>query len=375
MDAGVLVTAGGHRLPALKLTAGMLVNKTIVLYGSSGTGKTVIIKNIMRVVSDQIDQILLVSPTEPSNRSYDGYIDPALIHYSLDLPDPRDPKDTPAKRAMRLLESIFKRQEMMAAIFTRASRSAVIAQLYQRLSAGERRESDGIIESLGRKRRRAVAEIHRTHAADAGRAAEELKVVDEKFRDVAKLVHRRSLVPAVGRLWARRDLSEDERYTLRYLCFKPHLLLIFDDCAADLKPYFKKAVLRKLFYQNRHVFITMVISCQDDTDLPANLRKNAFVSIFAESIVCTANFDRASNSYPKATRVLVTESVGEVFKGFRKMAYIRDDSKKQYFYHLTCENSVPSLFGSPALAQLCNAVHADGVAMDKDNPFYDKFKI
>jgi hypothetical protein len=100
-------------------------------------------------------------------------------------------------------------------------------------------------------------------------------------------------------LWDRNDLSEDERCCLQHLHFNPRLLLIFDDCAAQLKPFFNKDVFRLLFYQNRHSFITVVLCCQDDTDLPANLRKNAFLSFFTEPVICTANFGRQANQFSK----------------------------------------------------------------------------
>lgn len=370
-----LVTESGKRVPELVLHPGLFIDRTTVLYGPSKTGKTVIVKNIMEQTHGHIEQILVVAPTEPSNRSYDGFVDPSLIHYRMHLPDPTDKKDTEPKAALRFLETVYKRQEMMAAIYTRANRPETLSAIYHRLTETERKTGDRYIASLERKRRRVVDSIRRQFARDPGRCDAKVKEVNEKFEKMLVLVYKKFLTPNVDRLWRKKDLTEDERYSLYYLHFNPRLLLIFDDCAAQLKPFFNKEVFRKLFYQNRHSFITVVICCQDDTDLPTNLRKNAFISIFTEPIVCLSNFERASNKFPKTTKQYVTEIVPDVYVGYRKIAYIREDDNRQHFYHITCNYPTPFQFGSEALTELCGAVRSDGITMDKDNPFFDKFRL
>ncbi|GFR88150.1 BA71V-B354L [Elysia marginata] len=369
------VTVNGKKVPELLLHPGLFVDRTTVIYGPSKTGKTVIVKNIMKQVYDHIEQVLLVAPTEPSNRSYAGFVDPSLIHYRMYLPDPTDKRDTEFKAAMRFLETVYKRQEMMAAIYTRANSLDTLSELYSRLSHTKRGRGDHHIASLQRMRRRVIDGVRRQYACNLGQSDQKVKEADEKFEKMLILVYKKFLTPNIESLWKEQDLNENERCCLYYLHFNPRLLLIFDDCAAQLKPFFNKEIFRKLFYQNRHSFITMIICCQDDTDLPTNLRKNAFISIFTETIVCTSNFDRGSNRFPKATKAYVAEIAPEVFIGFRKLAYIREDDKRQHFYHLTCTYPRPFLFGSNALSELCATVRSEGVTMDTDNPFYEKFRV
>ena len=366
----------GKRVPGLRMHPGLFVDKTTVIYGPTKTGKTVIVKNIMRLTHDRIEQILVVAPSEPSNRSYEGYVDPPLIHYRLWLPDPKNPrKDDGAKGGMRFLEAVWQRQEMMAAIYTRANSLESLARLYARLSKTARHEGDRNFDVLGRKRRRTVENIRRRFPDDGGRRDEKCKEVEEKFTEMLTLVYKKFISPEVERLWRLRGLSEDERYSLNYLFFNPRLLLIFDDCSAQLKPLFNKEIFRKLFYQNRHSFISVVVCCQDDTDLPTNLRKNAFVSIFTEPIVCCSSFDRTSNQFSKPTKAYVNEVVAEVYQGHRKLAYIRSDDKRQHFYHVTASYPKKFKFGSVALLELCAAVRSEGVAMDKENPYWEKFRV
>ena len=375
-EEGCLQTESGKKIPALVIGASMFIDRTVAIYGPSKTGKTVITKHIMKAVNGHIEQIIIIAPSEPSNRSYEGFVDPPFIHYRLYLADPLNPKkDDGAKGALRFLEAVWKRQEMMAAIYTRANNAEVLAQLYGRLPKTTRIEGLRYIEVINVKRGRVIERVRKQYATEAGRCEEKVKEVNEKFKKMLILLYKKYIAPTYEELWDRGDLSEDERYSLYYLNFNPRLLLIFDDCAAQLKPFFNKDIFRLLFYQNRHSFITVVLCCQDDTDLPTNLRKNAFLSFFTEPIVCMSNFERASNKFPKQTKAIINEIIGDVFKGHRKMAYIREDDHRQHFYHVQFPYPKPFRFGSEASHELCDNVQSAGVSMDKENPFYDRFKI
>jgi len=375
-EEGFILTETGKKIPGLVIGASMFIDRTVAIYGPSKTGKTVITKHIMKAVNGHIEQIIVIAPSEPSNRSYEGFVDPPFIHYRLYLADPANPKkDDGAKGALRFLEAVWKRQEMMAAIYTRANNAEILAQLYGRLPKATRLEGLRYIEVINGKRGRVIERVRKQYAAEAGRREEKVKEVNEKFKKMLVLLYKKYIAPLYEELWERDDLTEDERYSLYYLTFNPRLLLIFDDCAAQLKPFFNKDIFRLLFYQNRHSFITVVLCCQDDTDLPTNLRKNAFLSFFTEPIVCMSNFERSSNKFPKPTRALINEIIGDVFKGHRKLAYIREDDHRQHFYHVQFPYPKPFRFGSLASHELCDSVQSAGVSMDKENPFYDRFKI
>jgi hypothetical protein len=373
---GILTTSSGHHVPRLPVSPTLFIDRTVAIYGPSGTGKTVITKHIMQAVQGHIEQVIVVAPSEPSNRSYAGTVDPPFIHYRMFLADPTNPKkDDGPRGALRFLEAIWKRQEMMAAIYTRANNPDVLARLYARISSSARRAGSDIIESVNEKRARVVDRVRKQHAEDSGRCEERIKDVNSKFKKMLVLIYKKFITPEYEELWARSDLSEDERYSLAYIAFNPRLLLIFDDCAAQLKPFFTKDIFRLLFYQNRHSFITVIISCQDDTDLPANLRKNAYVSFFTEPVVCSSNFERSSNKFGKPARAYIADIAPDIFRGNRKLAYIREDERRQHFYHFECPYPKPFRFGSDALHELTVAVQSEGVSMDKDNPYFSSFKL
>lgn len=372
-----LITESGKRIPELQLQASHFLDRVAVLYGPTKTGKTVIVKHAMKLVHGHIDQVFVIAPTEPSNRSYEGIVDAPLIHYRMYAPDPSNPKkEDDAKGPARFLEGFYKRQEMMAAIYTRANDLKTLASLYARLPQKTRAEGLKTVEILNKKREHAIMTIRRRFADNKPQADEKIKETDDKFKQILALIYKKYIIPFYESLMAMKDLTEDETYSLQYINFNPRLLLIFDDCAAQLKPLFNKEIFRKVFYQGRHVFISCIICCQDDTDLPANLRKNALLSIFTDPVVASSNFDRGSNKFSKPQKQFVAEAVPEIFGvNHRKLVYIREDDKRQNFYHLTATKFPKFKFGSPALLELCTAVKSAGVTMDTSNPYFSTFAI
>jgi hypothetical protein len=375
---GNLLLESGAKIARLTITPKMLIDHTIVIFGPSGTGKTVITKHIMKQLNGPIEQAIIIAPSEPSNQSYKGIVDPPLIHYRLYLPDPANPKkDDGKKGALRFLNAVWDRQEMMASYYTRANDLKTLAQLFTRLPEHVRKEGLERIKSMN-ARREAVTRLltkKYSNVEDAGVCAEKIKEINQKFQKMLVLVYKKYIYSMHAELLGRADLTEDERCCIVYINMNPRLLLVFDDCAAQLKPFFNSEVFRKLFYQNRHSFITVVVCCQDDTDLPANLRKNARLTFFTTDVIARSNFERTANQFPKETKLLVNEMVKPVFQGHRKLVYIREDPARRHFYHILLPIPEPFRFGSSASHELCEAVQNSGMSMDKENPYYSSFKL
>jgi hypothetical protein len=372
-DSDIITTKSGRKIHKLPMIPSTFVDRSIVIYGPSRTGKTLITKHIMEVVNGYIEQVLVVSPSEPTNKSFEGFVDPPFIHYRVYMGDTT--KDEGNKGGLRFLESVWKRQEMMSSIYIRANNLDALSSLYSRLPEKVKKKGIEYIKLMNNKRKIAITKAKSQYHDDRDKFDEKTKDINEKFKKMTALIYKKHIITYYNRLWKCTNLSENERYSLLYLQFNPKLLLIFDDCAAQLKPFFSKEIFRMLFYQNRHSNITVIITCQDDTDLPANLRKNAFISFFTEPIVCESNFTRESNKYPKQIRQIANEVSSEVFKENKKVAYIREDDRKINFYYTNVTRSKPFKFGSSASHELCKIIQNDGVTMDKENPYYDKFKI
>ncbi|WGG63041.1 B354L [African swine fever virus] len=350
-----LTTHSGKLIPELQFKAHHFIDKTTVLYGPSKTGKTVYVKHIMKILQPHIEQILVVAPSEPSNRSYEGFVHPTLIHYRLWLADKQKKNDN--KGAERFLEAIWQRQTMMSSIYSRVNNIDMLKTLYHKLPI-----------DIQQKENKNIAKV------ECLKAEQKDQKKEEKITSLYQQLLKKIIIQNIH-MYKNLCLTEDEKFTLNYINLNPRLLLILDDCAAELHPLFTKEIFKKFFYQNRHCFISMIICCQDDTDLPANLRKNAFVSIFTNASICMSNFSRQSNRYSKQDKEYVEEISHIVFKGYRKLVYIREDEHRQHFYHSTVPLPTAFSFGSKALLKLCKAVYSKEVVIDKSNPYWSKFRL
>jgi hypothetical protein len=270
---------------------------------------------------------------------------------------------------------------MLASIYKRANRLDVLEQLILKLPKDIRKQIEKKTNTINNHKfqiREQYKNISKHTSKTSSLTSEDPKLheIDERFNEMLLKMYKQNLYKYLKTLWTRSDLTLEEKYTLQYIDFNPRMLIIFDDCAAQFKPVFNTDVFNQYFYLNRHNFITVFIACQDDTDLPTNLRKNAFVSFFAEPIVCQSNFERASNNFSKPMKEKVKRIISFVFKErHRKLAYIRNDETGQHFYHYSFPQPGMFQFGSPALYDLCKAVSNQGFNMNKDNPYFNVFNI
>lgn len=376
-DEGYLHTSSGAKIPSLKIDASTILDRTIAIYGPSKTGKTVITKNLMKILNKQIGQALIIAPSEPSNKSYEGVVDPPLIHYRMYLPKPNasSKTDEDSKGAIRFLKSIWARQEAMASTYNTANRPEILKSLYSKINHNSKQAANTIIQKIRTKEQKTCAQIKINRAMDQCRLENEIGDITTRTEAAVLKIYKKVISDNYDFLWKHQSLTKDERYSLTYIDFSPRLLLIFDDCAAQFRPLFTQDIFRMLFYQNRHCYLTVIFCCQDDTDLPPNLRKNAYISFFTTTVTASSNFERASNSFQKGTKKYVSDIVNDVFVGNRKLAYLRDDDKNQNFYHIEFQLPGKFYFGSDSVRQLCTEVKNNGMSISKENPFYKCFEI
>lgn len=368
LDGFLHLPAGGE-VGEMVIDPSTVLDRSTALYGPSGTGKSAMIKHIMHVLQGRVNQVIVVCPTAIANRSYEGLIPPQCLFLRPYLPDPARPsRDDGAKGVARFMETIMRRQEAAMATWRNATRPAVVERLAARLPAPVRRKVAAALERVGQRR----DELLRR----AGGRAEETRA---RSVELAQRIVARAVALHRDDLWKLR-LSEEERHALVYSAANPRLLLVFDDCAADLKPLFSKDFFRRLLYQGRWLGLTVLFAFQDDTDIPANLRKNVFLSIFTEAVVARAFFERGANQFAPETRALAAgQIVPAVFAdgrpvNIRKLAYLREDPARRNFYHVTARIHPHERFGSSELWELADAVGGDEPNVDESNPFHAIFR-
>ena len=370
----IVLTKNGDKIPPFTLPIKEMLDISIVLYGPSKTGKTVMMTDYIRKFMPYIDEVFVVSPTEPSNKSFEGFIDPAFIHYKF-APLDKMGRTIPSSEYQGLdLNALWNRQEMKASIYIRANNIEILAELFNMLSSSQRHKAKEIINKIEKRRDIFAKKITKMYSDNKGELQKRIKSINKGSDDLIRDVYRDTILLHYKQLWGIRGLSEDHKFSLKYINFNPRLLLIFDDCAADLKKYMRLDIIGNLFYRNRHVFITGLYAFQDDTNLDNNLRKNAFISIFTGPRVCKIHFGRKdSGGYTKEEGKYVEDAVDEVFVGNRKLVYMREDS--QHFYHHTAKTVTRARFGNKTMHKFCDKIQPHGATMDESNPYFDHFKV
>jgi hypothetical protein len=374
----LLITRNGHAVPEAPLTPAAYMRRTTVLYGPSGAGKSVGITAIMKLLAPEIDNVVVISPTEPVNQTYRGIVPGTLIHTAMYAKDPRGPdkkrKNDEALGAERFLQTVWDRQEMAVAMHRLASDERILATLFARTPTRVLEVGRQHLGQIDARSREATSLVRRQYAGDPGVRDSKVNAIEAACRAAHVRTYQRLLGGERAELLRRPDLTQDEVYALQNLTTNPHMLLIFDDCASDLKPLWQTTVFRKLFYQNRHQYITILMSCQDDTDLPSNLRKNVFMSFFATQVACSANFTRASNSYAPLVRDQAADVARAVYETkYRMLAYQRDDPTQRVFYHVRFPIAGNFRFGNPALWELCERIVSDKATVNANNRFLQSF--
>lgn len=353
----------GDTVPGLELTAELILDRSVVLCGASGSGKTVFIKDIMAKLRGHIDECLIVSPSEKSNPQYAGYVPKALIHEHPYKVDPSKRKESVKDKTERFIETIIARQVARTTAYRHANDVNTLAQLFGRLPRPIREHGLRRIQVLNERRHQMLARF-----SDKARREE----VNEKFRTMLSLLYKRYLVPSLELLWDMRDdMSNAERDALQNIQLNPRFLLVFDDCAAELKSLFRMPSFRSLFYQGRHYGLTVVFSIQDDTDLDANLRKNTYLTVYTQKSACCAAFTRTGPS--PDTKKFVARNADAVFSGHRKMALSRHDPSGNQIYYISCSKHDKFEFSPPAVWQLCGEVECEDDTVDKNNAFMDLY--
>jgi hypothetical protein len=358
-----------NSIESFKFTHKIFLHKSTMVYGESESGKTVIIVNILKTLKSFIDQIIVICPTDPSNHSYSGNIDAITNEQKGIVPSPLIHTQLTAE----LIEKIYKRQEALAACYEKANRQDILELLFNKIKHKEEKAMK-FLELATRQKIEQEKNIRDTYL-DKNAIEKKINKISKNFKEFHTAIYKKYIAKYSEDL-SRLNLSEDEKHTLKYISLNPNIIIILDDCSADLKDKKIKACpsFNKFFFQGRHVYITFIISLHSDIILDTAFRRNAFVNIFTTRSCASAYFERTTNAFDPDAKRKAKEAIQYIQpmnEGFRKIAYIRTENK---FYTLAAEKDDNFSFGCPALRYFCDKIKIKGASTDSTNPFNNYFK-
>ena len=325
--------------------------RTTILYGASGGGKSFIGKWIMSIVQPYIPNIIVICPTEGANDGYKGSVPDRCIKTKIDVKE---------------LKDLYDRQVDATETYNKVNNMDTLKRLFMRANDMTAIHLVGRIERICQSK---LDQIKNSKVLNYAQKKEQTDASEKKLKSVLRRTYKNTIRQYRDTLMARRDLSELEKLSIKYLDFNPSLLLILDDCQAEIAKWAGDETINKLFFQGRHVWVTSVYMLQSDSGKPGlspGIRKNAFNSIFTDPGVAMHFFKNEQNAFTTKMKKDAMHIVEELFKpnpdgteNFKKFVYSRMDTTAKFRY-LVADAPENLKMGSPALWKLCESVPFEG---------------
>ena len=363
MSNSSLLLDDGTEIPMFNKNYKLFLNKSIILYGSSGSGKSIIMRDILYILKNHIPNVVVIAPTNNLNHSYDGIIPTQLIF-------PEVTED--------LIKGIFKRQKGVVNIYNMINNITKLENIYYKIA----KEDDNIIKS---KIEKGYIEIKRKYDQNNSIHISEKKIklqeLESLHKDKMKEFYKKVINKyrnLINTNQNYKNLFDDiELKMINFININPSMLLIIDDAAVSANIWCKYQEIKELFMNGRHWKMTFMISFQDDKLLDSSLRKNAFINIFTTETICNAFFNRSANNFTPQEKKKMAKVSNFIFndsklkdKNYKKMVHIKD--KVPNVYYIIADYVDDFKFGSMHLHTLCDKVKKDNEITD--NEFEEEIK-
>ncbi len=337
------------------------LNKTIVIYGKRGSGKSTIVDEIMYMCRDHIPFLYVIAKSVSANNPYKGKVPINCIK---------------ANASKEWMEDFLRLQQSRTKLY-------VVANTIEFLRSTFHKISDSRALLLEKKIRADAQEykqkIQLNPNYNFGKKKEDAdkvdSIMDASLIDLYKN-HIRFFKMKLLEMIKKRQLSREEVCVVQYLDFKPHVMLVFDDCASKLKEWCKKSTtIKEMFYEGRHYYITLMITTQSDKELESELRQNVDLRIFTTDQSAISSFGRVSDAYPKQTRELAELCAGRIFRSetkygnnYKKLVYFNDS-----FYYTIADKYTDFKMGCSALWDIDKKIQMKKNEMNESGEFFEKY--
>jgi hypothetical protein len=352
----------------MKRSAMTFLNKSVIFYGGSGTGKTFTIYYFMHLMKELFPVVFIFAPTNDEKHDFDDIVPTPLIYSEFGLDD---------------IKKVYLRQKAATNIYNMANNLKVLHSLFHRVASSKARL---VYRKMVALRQKVLDQIPLTYTSEAMRRSK-TKDVLELFKFKFIKFYKRVFCPHIKQLLTK-SLTQEEKFAIRYVNFNPRALAVFDDSTVEILNLIKEGKkkvkgmtsangehIKNFFFKGRWANITHWYAFHDDAGLDTGIRKNAFYSIFCGPQVALGFFSRANNGLTPADRKRAEAVIATVFDETKappktKLVYSRDENK---FYYLNPDDVGSFRMCSQKVWDYCKKIQSSDKLNDANNPFMSRF--
>lgn len=336
--------------------------KATVLYGPSGSGKTILSKFIMRKLAKCFPIVFVFCPTNAENEAFTGVVPQPLIY---------------DKVTVEILKHIYGRAKFASQVYKKANHLQVLRSLFLKVADFKQKQNEMYVVS---QRDKTIKQVHATGRSKYDIRRETESIV-EKANETLRKLYKANIKHANRKgLFRGTKLNEAESMSLTYISYNPEILIVFDDCASELNAIGRKlakdTTLLDFFFRGRHSHLTTIYTMQDDSALPAAMRKNAHNSIFCTRESATGFFERKNNNISTVDKKRYIAAAEEVFQDYnqhdyKKLIFLREDTKYPIRYLKGDEDDFQMC--AKIIWKFCDCVKKRDDVIDEDNEWHQFF--
>lgn len=341
MSSKTLYTSQNEPIEWFERSPESFVDKTTLVFGGSGSGKTTIIEEILYHCKDHIPNYIVVAP-RTSDSVYREKLPSICLRENLK-------KDE--------LEKIWKRQFEITQVYNIANKISVLQSLFLKINNEKNIQIQNKIlkyKELGVEKIKNNMEIN-----FADKKTMENKLIKASEKKLIALY--KNNIRSNKSILENKNLDNNEKIALKYLDLNPRIMLIIDDSTENFKQwmkYFKSGdsnVFESIFYKGRWNYITLVFAAHDDKVVKPELRKNARLTYYTTSQSLMASLSKAGSGFTAHEKKYAQRVADVIFnddkiKTYKKLCYIREEN--QPFKYLIANLYDNFTLGSKALHDL-----------------------
>jgi DNA repair exonuclease SbcCD ATPase subunit len=318
-ETKTIYTDDNTPIPWLEKSVDNFLDKTTLVFGGTGSGKTTIIEEILYLCRNYIPNYFVIAP-RTSDKAYRKKIPARCIREDL---------------TKKKLQKIWDRQFFFTQLYNIANDITVLESLFNKTPD---KQAMVMVKAIIQRAKDCIDNIEQSSSLNFAQKTSQKNIVEELMNKKIKSLYKKT-IRQYRSVLEKYELEDKEKIALEYLDINPRIMMIIDDSSEKFKgwmKFFKKGETNPfecIFYKSRWNFITLVFAAHDDKIVDTELRKNARVTIFTNSQALVASLNKTQSGYTSSEKKLAMKMAGKLFGGedqgiktHQKFCYIREDS-------------------------------------------------